>query len=70
MTKEQYRTFTKLVLGLDDDTWAKYRTESTFCNMILQDLDALLYYFDMDWHVNGMLTSPPGNVMYIAIILA
>ena len=41
MTKDQYRNFTRFVLGLDDETWANHRTESTFRNMILQDLDAL-----------------------------
>jgi hypothetical protein len=61
MTKEQYRTFTQLVLGLDDETWAKYCTKSAFCNMILQNLDVMLYYFKIDWHVNAMPISPPGD---------
>ena len=59
-----------MVLGLNDDIWAKYRTESAFHNMILQDFDALLYYFDTDWHVNGTPISPPGDLTDIAIILA
>ncbi len=48
MTKIQYLDFTRLVLGLDNETWAIHRTESALRNMILQDLDALLYYFDAD----------------------
>jgi hypothetical protein len=59
-----------LVLGLDDETWANHRTESALRNMILQDLDVLLYYFDMDWQVNGTPNSPPGDLKDIAIILA
>jgi hypothetical protein len=42
-----------LVLGLDDETWANHRTESALRNMILQDLDVQLYYFDMDCKVWG-----------------
>ncbi len=44
--------------------------ESTLRNMILQDLDALLYYFDTDWQVNSTPISPPGDLKDIAIILA
>ncbi len=70
MTKTQYQDFTRLVLGLDDETWAHHRTESAFCNMILQDLDAILYYFDTDGYVHGTPTSSPGDLTDIAKILA
>ncbi len=70
MTKIQYRDFTQLVLGLDNETWANHCTESALRNMILQDLDALLYYFDMDWQENGTPILPPGDLTDIAIILA
>jgi hypothetical protein len=50
MTKEQYRAFCRLVLGLDDDTWANYCSEGALHNMILQDLDvdAMMYYYNTD----------------------
>jgi hypothetical protein len=69
MSKEQYRAFTRLVLGLDNNTWANQRTECAFRNLILQDLDAMLYYFDMDWQVRGEPVSPPGDITDMAIIL-
>ena len=34
MTADQYRDFSRLVLGLHDDTWAKHRTKSALRNMI------------------------------------
>jgi hypothetical protein len=70
MTKIQYPDFTQLVLSLDDETWANHRTESALCNMILQDLDKLLFYFDTDWQLNGTPILPPGDLKDIAIILA
>ncbi len=59
-----------MVLGLDNETWANHCTESALRNMILQDLDALLYYFDTDWQTNGTPILPPGDLKVIAIILA
>ena len=47
MREGQYWCFTQLVLGLDDNTWANCRMENALCNMIKQDLDALLYYFSI-----------------------
>jgi hypothetical protein len=44
MMKEQYRTFYLLVLGLNNNTLANYHSEGALCNMILQDLDAMMYY--------------------------
>ena len=58
------------LLHRDDETWANHHMESALCNMILQDLDMILYYFDMDWQVNGTPISPPGDLMDIKIILA
>ncbi len=70
MPQDQYRTFSWLVLGLDDETWANHRTESALCNLILQDLDALLYYFDTDWRVLDKPMSLPREITDMAIILA
>ena len=69
MSKEQYRAFTRLVLGLDNNTWDNQCTECAFCNLILQDLDAMLYYFDTDWQVCSKPVSPPGDITYMVIIL-
>lgn len=48
MSGEQYKLFARLVLGLSDSTWALSRTESAFRNLIIQDLDAVMYYWDTD----------------------
>ena len=65
-----YNTFSRMVLCIHDDSWAGHRTEGAFCNAILQDLDAMLYYHDTDWQVNGKPVSLPGNLMDMATILA
>ena len=70
MSVEQYRNFSRLVLGIHGDSWAGHRTESAFCNAILQDLDAILYYYDTDWQVNGKPVSLPGDLMDMSTILA
>ncbi len=70
MSKEQYPVFTQLVLGLDSNTWANQHMKCAFCNLILQDLDAMLYYFDTDWQVHGKPVSLPGDITDMAIILA
>jgi hypothetical protein len=41
MLVDQYRDFTQLVLGLNNDTWAKHHTESALHNMILWNLDVM-----------------------------
>ncbi len=66
----QYRNFSRMVLGIHDDSWAGHQTKGAFCNAILQDLDAMLYYYDTDWQVNGKPVSLPGNLMDMATILA
>jgi len=35
-------------LGLYYDTWALHCTERTFRNLIIQDLDTIMYYWDSD----------------------
>jgi hypothetical protein len=49
MSSEKYRSFAQLVLGLNHNTWALARTERAFCNLIIQDLDAIMY----DWDTNS-----------------
>jgi hypothetical protein len=70
MMKEQYWVFFRLVLGLDNNTWANYCSEGALCNMILQDLDAMMYYYDMDWQVCIKPVLPQGNITDMAKILA
>ena len=46
MPHSLYRIFCTSVLGLPLDSWAITRSEAAFKNLILQDLDAMMYYFD------------------------
>jgi len=48
MSRELYKSFARLVLGLNNNSWALHRTERAFRNLIIQDLDALMYYWDTD----------------------
>ena len=48
MSSEKYKSFAQLVLGLNHNTWAPTRTERAFQNLIIQDLDAVMYYWDTD----------------------
>jgi hypothetical protein len=48
MSSKKYRSFAQLVLGLNHNTWALARTERAFRNLIIQDLDAIMYYWDTD----------------------
>jgi hypothetical protein len=68
MSCELYKSFTLLVLG-NHDSWANACAKSTFCNLILQDIDAIIYYYDTDNYVNGHLISLPGNLTNMAHIL-
>jgi hypothetical protein len=46
MSHDHYKSFCRLVLGLYYDTWALHRTERAFRNLIIQDLDTIMYYWD------------------------
>jgi hypothetical protein len=48
MSHDHYKSFCRLVLGLYYDTWALHRTERAFRNLIIQDLDTIMYYWDTD----------------------
>jgi hypothetical protein len=58
-----------MVLGLDHDSWATTHTKSAFRNIILYNIDALIYYFDTDNYVNSMPVSSPSNLTDMARIL-
>jgi hypothetical protein len=70
MSKEQYRSFCWLVLGLDNNTCGNYPSEGALHNLILQDLDAMMYHFDTDWQVSSKPVLLPGNITNMARILA
>ena len=48
MSHDSYKSFARLVLGLNHNTWALHRTERAFRNLIIQDLDTIMYYWDTD----------------------
>jgi hypothetical protein len=48
MSSENYKSFAQLVLGLNHNTWALHRTERAFRNLLIQDLDTIMYYWDTD----------------------
>jgi hypothetical protein len=70
MSREHYKSFTLLVLGIDHNSWANARTRSTFRNLILQDIDTIMYYYDTDNYVNGHPISIPGDLTDMVCILA
>jgi hypothetical protein len=69
MSHELYKSFTSLVLGIDHDSWANACTKSTICNLILQNINTIMYYYDTDNYVNGHPISLPGNLTAMACIL-
>jgi len=46
MSHDSYKSFARLVLGLYHDTWVLHRTGRAFRNLIIQDLDKIMYYWD------------------------
>jgi hypothetical protein len=46
MPHNLYRIFCTIVLGLPSDSWAITRSEAAFKNLILHDINAIMYYFD------------------------
>jgi hypothetical protein len=69
MSHELYKSFTSLVLVINHDSWANASTKSTFRNLILQDINAIMYYYDTDNYINGHLISLPSNLTNMACIL-
>ena len=70
MPKALYEAFCHHVLGLPSDLWAIHQTKTAFRNLIIQDLDAMMFYFDTDWYdVNQVPFSYPGDSKDMARIL-
>ncbi len=70
MSHELHKSLTLLVFRIDHNSWANACTEITFRNLILQDIDTIMYYYDTDNYVNGHPISLPGNLTNMARILA
>ncbi len=50
------------MLGLPSDSWALHQAETAFRNLNIQDLDAMLFYYDTDcYDVNQAPFSYPGD---------
>ena len=70
MPHNLYRIFCTSVLGLHPDSWAITRSEAAFKNLILHDLDAMMYYFDTDTYYKNEPISLPGDLKDMATIFA
>jgi hypothetical protein len=70
MSQRLYTSFSLMVLGLNHDSWANVCTKSAFCNLIIQDIDALMYYYVTNKYINSMQMWSPGNLTNMVRILA
>ena len=71
MSHDSYKSFARLVLGLYHDTWALHRTERAFQNLIIQDLDTIMYYWDTDiYNINCKPMSYRSDRLDMACTLA
>jgi hypothetical protein len=67
MPRTLYRAFCALILGLPSESWMNTRSKAAFCNMLLQDLDAILHYYAVSYSIptsNHGIDEPislPGN---------
>ena len=69
MPHNLYRTFCTNILGLPSDSGAATRMEAAFKNLLLHNLDAVMYYFDTDYFYNNTPVSLPGDCKDMATIL-
>ncbi len=70
MAHKLYKSFTLFVLGINSNSWDAACTKSAFCNLILQDNDVIMYYYENDIYCNGRPVSLHGNLTNMARILA
>jgi hypothetical protein len=71
MPKALYKAFCHHVLGLPPNSWASHQTETAFRNLIIQDLDAMMFYYNTNcYNVNQVPFSYPGDQKDMARILA
>jgi hypothetical protein len=72
MLKALYKAFFYHILGLPPKSWASCQTEVvSFRNLIIQDIDAMMYYYDIGcYDANQLPLSYPGNQTDMVRILA
>ncbi len=70
MPHNLYRIFCTSILGLPLDSWAVTRMEAAFKNLLLHDLDAMMYYFDTNTYYKNAPVSLPGDCKDMATIFA
>jgi hypothetical protein len=70
MPHDLYRTFCASILGLSSDSWATTPMEAAFKNLLLHDVDAMMYYFDTDIYYNCQPIFHPVDCKDMAKILA
>jgi len=68
MQHSLYRIFCTSILGLPLDSWAITRSKAAFKNLILQDLDVMMYYFNTDKYYKNEPISLPGDIKDMALI--
>jgi hypothetical protein len=70
MSKEIYTSFGLLVLGLNHNSCATACTERAFRNLLIQDINTMMYYWDTNNYVNSAPVLLPDNLLDMACILA
>jgi len=70
MPHSLYRIFCTSVLGLPLDSWTVTRSEAAFKNLLLHDLNMMMYYFNTDTYYKNEPISLPGDLKNMATILA
>ena len=70
MPHDLYCTFCTSVLGLPSNSWAATCKEAAFKNLLLYNINAMMYYFDTDYYYNCAPVSLPGDRKDMAKILA
>jgi hypothetical protein len=70
ISKEIYTSFGLLIQGLNHDSWATACTECAFRNLLIQDIDTMMYYWDTNNYVNGAPVLLPDDHLDMACILA
>ena len=70
MPHNLYRIFCTSILGIPSDSWAVTRLEAAFKNLLLHNLDAMMYYFDADTYYKNAHVSLPGDRKDIATTFA
>jgi len=70
MPHNLYHIFCTSILGIPSDSWAVTRLEAAFKNLLLHNLDTMMYYFDADTYYKNAHVSLPGDRKDIATTFA